>query len=160
MRMAIYRQIICMVFFIGYNGTLIDLIMGRVINSELPANKRKKICQLIARGLEVLGGEDLSCVDRDDIIAFIVLCLREIEKTLVQTCSQWEKRGYWVKSEKFMQEWAWVDLCQRRLMISKKESGWDNFPDGIDEVRKNVENYSLKTIKSSIKFWSGAYRRL
>ena len=134
--------------------------MGRVINSELPANKRKKICQLMARGLDVLSEEGLNPVDRDDLIAFIVLCLREIEKTLVQTCSQWEKRGYWIKSEKFMQEWAWVDLCQRKLMLSKKESGWDNIPDDIGEVRKNLEKFSLKTTKSSNNFWSGAYRKL
>ena len=59
-----------------------------------------------------------------------------------------------------MQEWAWVDLYQCKLMLSKKESGWDNIPDDIGEVRKNLEKFSLKTTKSSNNFWSGAYRKL
>jgi hypothetical protein len=36
-----------------------------------------------------------------DLVAFIVLSLQEINNTIDSSVEAWEKRGYWIKADRF-----------------------------------------------------------
>jgi hypothetical protein len=42
-----------------------------------------------------------------DLVAYISLALSEIHKTVDQSVSAWEKRGYWLKADRFRLQWEW-----------------------------------------------------
>jgi hypothetical protein len=43
-----------------------------------------------------------------DMVIFIVLSLDTIAETIDPSVAAWEKRGYWVKADRFRMEWTWV----------------------------------------------------
>lgn len=134
--------------------------MGRVINTDLPTNKRKQICHLMAFAISNLEEVNGDSEKRNDLIAFIVLSLNEIEKTIIQTTSPWEKRGYFVKSEKFQQEWVWVSTSRNKIMALMIDDGWKKVPDEINEIKKILNRLGLTKRNISSEFWKGAYRNL
>ena len=132
--------------------------MGRVINSELPSKRRGQICCLITTAIEDSNQSELNHSSLNDLIAFIILSLKEIEKTVIQTAIQWEKRGYWVKAESFRAEWAWVTRIEQSLNDKKGDSGWSERPEELETIQAQLHSYKPnKTIKSG--FWLGAYDR-
>jgi hypothetical protein len=134
--------------------------MSRVINSDLPAQKRKKILRLITNSIMVLEKEKLPENDINDLIAFIILSLVEAEKTIIQTTIPWEKRDYWVKADQFRNEWKWVCETKTRLMLSRTAKGWIKIPPEIGELKEQLKlTDQLKHIQEKV-FWKGAYKVL
>lgn len=43
-----------------------------------------------------------------DLAIFIVLSLDAIADTIDPSVEAWEKRGYWVKADRFRMEWSWT----------------------------------------------------
>jgi len=131
--------------------------MSRVINSDAPGQNRKRLLKLLSSTISVMNQSNFTGNELNDAVAFIVLSLMEIERTIAQTTAPWEKREYWVKADQFRSEWHWVGEMKTRLIQSRTEKGWAIMPleIGILEAR-------LKTIEPSKRlqgktFWKGAY---
>ena len=75
------------------------------------------------------------------LIAFIVLSLMEIERTIAQTTAPWEKREYWVKADQFRSEWKWVGEIKTKLIQSRTEKGWVKVPPEIGILEAKTENH-------------------
>ena len=43
-----------------------------------------------------------------DLAAFIAAALKTISEGIDSSVAAWEKRGYWVKADKFRMDWAWA----------------------------------------------------
>ncbi len=56
--------------------------------------------------------------EQQDLLAFVALALQGIAASVEATTDAWERRGYWLKADRFRQEWAWVDPAQRRLTLA------------------------------------------
>jgi hypothetical protein len=92
--------------------------MSRIVQSETPGNKRAKIFKLLVNLMPVLQYKNPSKKTRNDVIAFIILSLNEVEKSLDDSIRPWEKRGYWTKADQFKAEWAWVEKVKSDLVQS------------------------------------------
>jgi hypothetical protein len=53
--------------------------------------------------------------DSRDRLAFLLLCLGEVRRSVDQTADAWEKRGYWVKADRFRAEWQWLQAAEGDL---------------------------------------------
>ena len=133
--------------------------MGRVINSELPAKRREQVCRLIITAIDYSDKSKLNDSSLNDLIAFIILSLMEIDKTIAQTATQWEKRGYWEKAENFRAEWEWVCRLVQSLIEKKKPSGWGAKPDELEKIKARLTGYKANN-KMKSGFWVGAYSRI
>jgi hypothetical protein len=133
--------------------------MGRVINSELPAKRRDQVCRLIFTAIEYSKDYELDDPSLNDLIAFVILSLLEIDKTVAQTVTQWEKRAYWVKAENFRAEWQWVSLLIQSLKEKKKPSGWSERPEEFEAIKARLAGYKANN-KMKNGFWMGAYNRI
>ncbi len=131
--------------------------MGRVINSELPAKHREQVCRLIIAAIDnLLDNEKIDNLSINDLIAFILLSLKNISKTISQTTSQWEKRGYWVKAEKFKVEWEWTEQYYDSMLKKKSTCGWKTIPQEISQIKVKLSKFTANN-KISGNFWLGAY---
>ena len=131
--------------------------MSRVINSDLPSQKRKKILVLISNSFSIIGNDNLSENDRNDLIAFIILSLSEIEKTITQTTAPWEKRAYWIKADQFRNEWQWVGEIKTRLMQSRSARGWVKIPTEIMMLAEKLKMVEPSKRLQEKNYWKGAY---
>ena len=89
--------------------------MSRVINRNNYSSQRNSYLRFVSTALQAYEPSTPNSQKNKDIIIFIFLTLKEIGNSLEKTTQPWEKRGYWVKVEQFMQEWNWVTLLIRAL---------------------------------------------
>ncbi len=93
---------------------------------------------------------------RNDIIAFIVLSLDEVEKTIQATLAPWEKRGYWSKADQFRLEWEWVERVRERMLKEETIKGWSRWPDALADLYVHLADVK-PTRKKLGDFWEGSY---
>ena len=131
--------------------------MSRVVNSDSPGQNRNRLLKLLSSTIAAMNQGNFDLNELNDALAFIILSLTEIERTIAQTTAPWEKREYWVKADQFRSEWKWVGDIKANLNQSKTEKGWLKKPPGISTLEEK-----LKTIEPSKRlqgkaFWKGAY---
>lgn len=100
--------------------------LSTVINPESSGKERTKLSKGIVLAIRELmqqtEPDDLS----RDLAAFIILALREIDKTIETSVVAWEKRGYWVKADRFRMEWIWTQKLSSSLEQALLNGDWMN----------------------------------
>ncbi len=89
--------------------------MSRVIRGEAGAARRNRRLREIATALRYAAAQDPGPEEAGDLIAFILLALKEIDDTVHDAARAWEKRDYWVKADRFRHRWAWVSQAAAEL---------------------------------------------
>ena len=99
--------------------------MGRVINPEGVGKERNQLMRALAISLRELMQQAAPGAKTRDLAAFIVLLLENIAATIDRTVEPWEKRGYWVKADRFRLDWDWAERAakQMRAAVLAEEYG-------------------------------------
>jgi hypothetical protein len=130
--------------------------MSRVISTETPGSKRNNIFKLIVNLMPAIRSKEIKPEARNDIVAFIVLSLNEVEKSIQDTLTPWEKRGYWSKADQFRLEWEWVEKVKESILAEETVQGWKNWPEALADVFIHLADVK-PTRKKLGEFWSGSY---
>ena len=90
--------------------------MSRILRTESGTTRRGRILRSMAQALRaaVRSGES-PADDVQDILAFLALALTELQESVDETTSAWERRAYWVKADRFRMEWQWLPRLRGRL---------------------------------------------
>ena len=131
--------------------------MSRIINSDTPSQQRAKLLKLVANAVLFAEENYQKSNELNDLLAFIVLTLMEIEKTIIKTTAPWEKRDYWVKADKFRREWGWVHETINSLLSSRNSSGWEFLPFAVESLKEKIKNIEIPRYLKEKKYWNGAY---
>src|SRR6476660_1435392 len=94
-----------------------------------------------------------------DLTAFIVLTLQQIDETIDETCKAWEKRDYWIKADRFRQDWIWTQSAATKLEQALIENNWQAMPSVVKEMAKHLQNITLPKRDWGTP-WNGAYALL
>ena len=134
--------------------------MGRLINSESAGKDRTRLTKTVVIAIrELLRQKEAGDLSKD-LIACVLLSLDGIYETVDASVEAWEKRGYWLKADRFRMEWEWTKIVadkMRPLVLS------ENYPEliplmvevlqALDSVKVS-ENHRLGTP------WTGAWDEL
>jgi len=131
--------------------------MSRVINSDSPAQNRNRLLKLVSSTVLIIIQSRISEKELNDLIAFTILSLAEIEKTITLTTAPWEKREYWVKADQFRSEWIWVSDLRKKLDQSKTAKGWPKIPPEIFALGEKLKTIEPSKRLQGKEFWKGAY---
>lgn len=82
--------------------------MSRVINPDSVGKQRNKLVRLIALTVRELLSQPEPNDETRDMAIFIILSLDSIADSIDPSVEAWEKRGYWVKADRFRMEWIWA----------------------------------------------------
>jgi hypothetical protein len=91
--------------------------MSRVVRVRSLAAQRRSLLKALASALgrwRQTPGPDAS--ERRDLAAFCLEQLHGLEALTETTTSAWEKRGYWMKADRYRMEWRWVAEAQRLVL--------------------------------------------
>lgn len=133
--------------------------MSRVIRPQSAATIRNKLIQNLAHAIATDQQGDLKQSERLDVLAFVVQILDEIAESVSATSNAWEKRGYWVKADRFTREWTWV-LSEREQLVPALEK--PDIPDFAALYLKLVQQLSQVQIPARMRRtrpWTGAWQR-
>ena len=98
--------------------------MGRVINMEPPGKERNRLTKSIVVALRKLSQQTEINKETRDLTAFIAIALIAISSTIDMTVVPWEKRGYWVKADRFRMEWAWTEKLGKAMQGALTKEDW------------------------------------
>lgn len=134
--------------------------MSRVINPNTPGKERNHCRRTIAELLRRMSQKPEVDADAKDMAAAIVYMLRQIHETVEQTTVAWEKRGYWMKADRFQREWEWARESAANLDDVMRNEAWDLLPGMLAELFPRFADVQVKKMTRSPSQWRGAFREL
>ena len=98
--------------------------MGRVINPEGAGKERTQLSKAVVLALRELMRQTEPDAHSQDLAAFIAVSLQKMYDTVETSVSAWEKKGYWVKADRFRLEWEWSKTLGDRLRQAVLTEDW------------------------------------
>jgi hypothetical protein len=92
-------------------------------------------------------------------MAFATLALQEVSRSVEETASAWEKRGYWLKADRFRAEWRWVDPAVEAMSGALVTLDWASVAGAVGKVAGHVAQVKLPARMSRSSPWEGAWER-
>jgi hypothetical protein len=89
--------------------------LSRVIKTETAAKDRTRLTRAVVLALRELMRQTQPDNHSRDLAAFISFALLEINQTIDASVAAWEKRGYWVKADRFRMDGNGHAPLARRL---------------------------------------------
>lgn len=134
--------------------------MSRVINVNNPAKIRNQHRRTIAEILRRLSQKPEMDAEAKDMAAMLVYLLREIDSGVKQSIVAWEKRGYWMKAERFLRQWDWAAESAANIEDVIRHDAWDLLPGLLAELLGQFADVQIKIMTRKPGDWRGAYQKL
>jgi len=134
--------------------------MTRIIHTESPTKVRNNNRRSIAEMLRHLSLKPALDDEAKDMAAMLVYLLREIDTGVEQSATAWEKRGYWMKAERFMREWTWIKESAANIEDVLRNDAADLLPELLTDLYPRFADIQLKSMTRQPTLWRGAYKRL
>jgi hypothetical protein len=135
--------------------------LSRVINPDSAGKQRNKLVRLTALTVKEMLRQPEPNEETRDMAIFIVLSLEKIADTIDPSVEAWEKRGYWVKADRFRMEWTWA---QKRADDMRKAIFVDDWGAVAMSAVQIAQQPKIGGVKISPKHrmgkpWVGAWKR-
>lgn len=134
--------------------------MSRVINTDSAGKQRTKLSKAIVLALRQLARQSDTGGETRDLAAFIAVALRAIAEGIDSSVAAWEKRGYWVKADKFRMEWAWAGPLADKLRAAIDAEDWGSVAMLSAQIGQKFGKVQVTDNHRLGKPWEGAYQRL
>lgn len=151
----------------GYNGSLINETnwneeerLSRVINVDAVGKERNRLRKEIVISIRAFMSETGPTETAKDAAAHIVLALRGIYDTVEQSVVAWEKRGYWVKADRFRLEWEWTLGVSNKLETALKQQEWAEISQLCIQIAQRFYNVTVSPNHRMGTPWVGSWKKL
>jgi hypothetical protein len=114
----------------------------------------------VAEILRRVGAKAEIDTEAKDMFAALVYLLREMHESTLVTVEAWEKRGYWMKADRFMREWEWSAEIAANIDDVIRNEAWDLLPRLMGELVPRTAEVQIKTMTRSPEAWRGAHQKL
>lgn len=131
--------------------------MGRVVNTNAPAKRRNHLMRTIAEILRGLGQKKAVDDEVKDMVAMIILSLREIDETVGESVKAWEKRNYYKKADDFQEKWWWTQAHRPTLEKILLENKWEELPQAMLKLLPHFSDIEINKAMRSERDWHGSY---
>ena len=115
---------------------------------------------MIVLALRELARQSDTGAETHDLTAFMVAALESISEGIDASVAAWEKRGYWVKADKFRMEWAWAAPVAQKMRLAIQKEDWAAIAALSAQVGQRLGKIQIAENHRLGKPWVGAYQRL
>ncbi len=134
--------------------------MSRVINTQSPTKIRNQLRRSIAEMLRRLSQKPEVDQEAQDMTAMIVFMLQELKSGAEQSVTAWEKRGYWMKAERFLRQWEWTAVAAANIEDVIRNDAWDLLPELLADLFPRFADVQIKSMTRKPTLWQGAHQKL
>jgi len=134
--------------------------MSRLINPESAGKQRSQLTKGVVLAIRELMKQEQADENTRDLAAFIGLALIEIGETIDVSVQAWEKRGYWVKAERFRMEWEWVYQLGRGMLEALRTEDWNQVAMFSVRIAQKLQKVQVAERNRIGQPWVGAWQRL
>jgi hypothetical protein len=133
--------------------------MSRIIATDGPGKVRNQHRRTVAEAVRRLSQKTSLDQEAKDLAAIIVYSLLEIANTVDRTIEAWEKRDYYMKAERFREQWRWLEPATDDLSAAIYEGRWQELPGVLARLAPHFADIRVKKLTRNPRLWSGAYER-
>ena len=134
--------------------------MSRIINTESGGKDRRHLTRAVVLALRELMRQTDTGTTTCDLAAFIVLALEQIAGSIDPSVLAWEKRGYWLKADRFRLEWAWAGRLGGAMRTALLANDWAGVARSAAQVAEKLNGIQLPQRHRLGTPWVGAYAKL
>ena len=134
--------------------------MSRVINSESAGKDRTRLTKTVVIAIrELLRQKESGDLSRD-LIACILMSLDGIYETVDASVEAWEKRGYWLKADRFRMDWQWTKLLADQMRPLVLAENYGELIPLMVQVLQALDNVKVSDNHRLGTPWTGAWAEL
>jgi len=134
--------------------------LGRIIKTDSASKDRVWLEKGIVISIrELVIQTDLNETTYD-LVAFITLSLKAIGDSVEESVAAWEKRGYWIKADRYRMEWNWAPRMGEELHRAIQEEDWVNVANITAQISQKLSNVTVFQRNRMGSPWVGSWERL
>ena len=134
--------------------------MSRIINPDSAGKERTQLTKGIVLSIRELAKQTDPGAESRDLAAFIALALAQISAGIDVSVAAWEKRGYWVKADKFRMEWLWADAYAAKMKNAVLSDDWATVAITMTQVAQKLAKVQVPAGHRLGRPWVGAFKKL
>ena len=134
--------------------------MSRVVNSESGRAERDRMLKAVVKAIRLLMTEQDPSEESLNLVSFIVLALYQVHETIDVSVNAWEKRGYWLKADRYRMEWEWCQFLAKDLHKAVLAEDWNKIIPIIVEVGQKLNHIKMPQRDRLGTPWIGAWETL
>ncbi len=134
--------------------------MSPIINPESAGKERTQLTKAIVLAIRELAKQTDVTNEAKDLAAFIALALKSISEGIDVSVAAWEKRGYWVKADRFRMEWIWTGQYFDKMKIAILTEDWGAVALLSAQIVQKFNKIVVSENHRLGKPWVGAYEQL
>ena len=131
--------------------------MTQIIKTSTPGKERAKLSKAIVITIREFMRQDKPDENTRDMVAFTILALKQIAEGIDLSVAAWEKRGYWVKADKYRMEWQWTGGIAGKIETALKKEDWGNISQHLLVTMGHFSNIKVSDQHRMGKPWRNAY---
>jgi hypothetical protein len=134
--------------------------LSRVINPESAGKDRTRLSKSIVLAVRELARQKDVNNEAKDLAAFIALALKEISNGIDISVLAWEKRGYWVKADRFRMDWMWTGQYADKIKVAIFTDDWGTIAMTIPQIAQKLSKVEVSENHRLGQPWAGAFKQL
>jgi hypothetical protein len=134
--------------------------LSRLIKTETVGKDRTRLTKSIVLAVRELAKQKDVTPEAKDLAAFIVMALQTIAEGIDESVAAWEKRGYWVKADRFRMEWLWTGQTADKMKVALFTNDWGTIAMLMSQIAMKLNKIQIAENHRLGKPWVGVYKRL
>jgi hypothetical protein len=131
-----------------------------IINPDSAGKERTQLSKGIVLAIRELAKQTDPGPESRDMAAFIALALGQISAGIDVSVAAWEKRGYWVKADKFRMEWLWTGLYADKMKAAVLADDWATIAMTMAQVAQKLSKIQIAPGHRIGRPWVGGWKAL
>jgi hypothetical protein len=131
-----------------------------IINPESAGKERTQLSKGIVLAIRELAKQAAPGEESRDMAAFIAVALARISEGIDVSVAAWEKRGYWVKADRFRMEWLWAGLYADKMKAAVLADDWASVAMTMTQVAQKLAKVDVPAGHRLGRPWVGAWKQL
>jgi hypothetical protein len=134
--------------------------LGRVIKTNSIGTERNRLAKSVVLAIRELMKQTKPDDLTRDLAAYIVLALAAISDTIEVSVSAWEKRGYWVKADRFRLEWQWSETYSQKMRTALFVEDWPIVAATAVQIADKLSRIKVSEKHRLGTPWEGAWQQM
>jgi len=131
-----------------------------VINPESAGKERNQLTKAVVLAIRELMRQTDTDEHTKDLAAFIALALESVAEGIDSSVEAWEKRGYWLKADRFRMDWAWTERLGKDMRLALQHDDWPKVAMTAALIAEKLSNVEVPVRHRLGTPWEGAWERL
>jgi hypothetical protein len=134
--------------------------LSRIFNPDSAGKERARLTKAIVLAVRGLAQQTGPGTESRDLAAFIAMALAIVAETIDVSVAAWEKRGYWVKADRFRMDWAWAGHLAEKMRRAVQIDDWGAVAEVAALTAQKLYKITVPVGNHLGKPWVGAWEEL